>query len=65
MLSLPWLLSVNVHMWGGVGEPKREVADSLLHSGLWQLVSAGAINTAHSGDQCPWITSEVHLGVLI
>lgn len=39
---------------GRCGRAKREVADSLLCSGLWQLVSAGAINTAHSGDpQCP------------
>ena len=39
---------------GRCGRAKREVVDSLLLSGLWQLVSAGTINTAHSGDpQCP------------
>lgn len=37
-----------------MGERKEKLPTSLLHSGLWQLVSAGAINTAHSGDlQCP------------
>ena len=54
-LNIPFVFFLSMHLCGGrCGRAKREVVDSLLLSGLWQLVSAGTINTAHSGDpQCP------------